>query len=113
MRVHGKYKTPAEGVRSVSQKPHTSDSAPPALDEKFRQLSPLQKLLLARQLGYDSFSSMLAASTVVTLSDGSRWWVTADQYGGRMAWNLCQLEFSQSAGPEASADAPVPDRLAR
>jgi hypothetical protein len=95
----------------VARKPHTSESAPPALDEKFRQLSPLQKLLLARQLGYDSFSSMLAASTIVSLSDGSTWWVTADQYGGRTAWNLCQLEFSPSA--ETNADAPVPDRLAR
>src|SRR4051812_30535948 len=59
------------------------------LKKTFGRLSPLQKLLLSRQLGYDSFSSMLDASTVATLSDGSSWWLTADRLGAWTAWNLC------------------------
>jgi len=63
------------------------------LEHTFEQLSPLQKLVLARQLGYESFDSMIIASTVVVLSDGSAWWLTADRAGAWTAWNLCALEF--------------------
>jgi hypothetical protein len=61
------------------------------LEDAFEQLSSAQKLLLARQLGYDSFDNMLAASRAVTLSDGSAWWLTADRNGAWTAWNLCTL----------------------
>jgi len=74
------------------------------LEKKFEQLSTLQKLQLARRLGYDSFGSMLAASTVLTLSDGSAWWLTADRNGAQTAWNLCRIECPQQdrANDEAS-----------
>jgi hypothetical protein len=74
----------------------SSEQAKRNLGKTFEQLSPLQKLMLARQLGYASFGSMLAASTVVTLSDGSAWWLTADRYGAWTAWNLCNIEFPES-----------------
>jgi hypothetical protein len=80
-------------AQATAPNPQSADAAALGLDEKFSQLSTVQKLLLARQLGYDSFDSMLAASTVVSLSDGSTWWLTADRFGGRTAWNLCQLPF--------------------
>jgi hypothetical protein len=95
MRAKANQTAPEDSVGAIAQKPQSSDGAAQALDDKFGQLSTLQKLLLARQLGYDSFDSMLAASTVVSLSDGSTWWLTADRFGGRTAWNLCQLEFQQ------------------
>jgi hypothetical protein len=91
------HTVPADSVRPGARKLQSSDGAALALNEKFSQLSTLQKLLLARQLGFESFDSMLAASTVVSLSDGSTWWLTADRFGGRIAWNLCQLEFPQTA----------------
>lgn len=97
MRAEGNHIAAVDSVRAVAQEPQSSDGAAQALDEKFGQLSTLQKLLLARQLGYDSFDSMLAASTVVSLSDGSTWWLTADRFGGRTAWNLCQLDFPRTA----------------
>jgi hypothetical protein len=97
MRAEGNRIAAVDSVRAVAQEPQSSDGAAQALDEKFGQLSTLQKLLLARQLGYDSFDSMLAASTVVSLSDGSTWWLTADRFGGRTAWNLCQLDFPRTA----------------
>ncbi len=71
----------------------SSEVAKATLDKTFGQLSPLQKLLLSRRLGYDSFNGMLAASTIATLSDGSSWWLTADRQGAWTAWNLCQLDF--------------------
>jgi hypothetical protein len=95
MRAQANHTAPVDSVRAVAQNLPSSDGAALAVDEKFGQLSTLQKLLLARQLGYDSFDSMLAASTVVSLSDGSTWWLTADRFGGRTAWNLCQLDFPQ------------------
>jgi hypothetical protein len=73
----------------------SSEVTKATLEKTFGGLSPLQKLLLSRQFGYDSFSSMLAASTVATLSDGSSWWLTADRFGAWTAWNLCQLDFPQ------------------
>jgi hypothetical protein len=84
----------------------SSQVAKARLKKTFSRLSPLQKLLLARQLGYDSFSSMLAASTVATLSDGSSWWLTADRYGAWTAWNLCQLDISHRG--ESDGDATFP-----
>jgi hypothetical protein len=71
------------------------------LEESFEQLSSSQKSLLARQLGYDSFANLLAASKIVTLSDGSTWWLTADRFGAWTAWNCCAIGMS--------ADVRVPD----
>jgi|tagenome__1003787_1003787.scaffolds.fasta_scaffold20952317_2 hypothetical protein len=73
------------------------------LKKTFGRLSVSQKLLLSRQLGYVSFSDMLAASTVATLSDGSSWWLTADRYGAWTAWNLCQLDLQFSSDSQASS----------
>src|SRR5436309_13682271 len=95
MRMKANHSASMNSVPAATQNVKRSDDAARALDEKLGQLSTVQKLLLARQLGYDSFDSMLAASTVVSLSDGSTWWLTADRFGGRTAWNLCQLEFPQ------------------
>jgi hypothetical protein len=84
----------------------SSEITKATLKKTFGRLSPSQKLVLSRQLGYDSFSNMLAASTVATLSDGSSWWLTADRYGAWTAWNLCQLDFQY--GGESDSDASVP-----
>jgi len=73
----------------------SSELVQQTLQKTFEELSSPQKLRLARQLGYDSYNNMLAASTVVTLSDGSAWWLTADRYGAWTAWNLCRLNFSR------------------
>jgi hypothetical protein len=73
----------------------STKSAKRLLEEAFEQLSSPQKSMLAHQLGYDSFAGVLAASTVVTLSDGSAWWLTADRNGSWTAWNLCSIGFSQ------------------
>ena len=72
MRAKTKRIVPKESILAVANK-QSSDGASLELDQKFGQLSSLQRLLLARQLGYDSFDSMIAASTVVSLSDGSTW----------------------------------------
>ena len=58
--------------------------------EVFEQLTSQQKLLLAHSW-VTILSIVCAASTVVTLSDGSKWWVTADRYGVWTAWNLCVI----------------------
>jgi hypothetical protein len=71
----------------------SSERTKQALEETFKRVSLSQKTLLARQLGFESFDGLVAASTVATLSDGSRWWLTADRFGAWMAWNLCALEF--------------------
>ncbi len=91
--------------------PCSSEFIQETLQRTFEHLSSLQKLLLARQLGYDSFSSMLAASTVVTLSDGSAWWLTADRYGAWTAWNLCRIEFSRC--DQINDEAPTPPKKPR
>lgn len=62
------------------------------LDPNIEQLSATQKERLARQLGYDSVDSMIAASTVVTLSDGAAWWLTIDRFGSWAVWNLCPID---------------------
>ncbi len=79
----GAENLPTDGLRL--------EPARKTFEETFEQLSPLQRLLLARRLGYESFDSLLAASTVVTLSDGSAWWLSADRHGEWTAWNLCTL----------------------
>ena len=79
------------GSQDLPTTEHRPAPAMQTFEETFEQLSPLQKLLLARQLGYESFDSLLAASTVVTLSDGSAWWLSADRHGEWTAWNLCNL----------------------
>jgi hypothetical protein len=73
-------------------------------EEHFGGLSSSQKTKLAHQLGHESFESLLAASRVVTLSDGSQWWFTADRNGAWTAWNLCPIEFSESS-PTSSNNA--------
>jgi hypothetical protein len=80
----------------------SSEVAKATLEKTFDRLSSLQKLLLSQQFGYESFSSMLAASTVATLSDGSSWWLTTDRYGAWTAWNLCHLDFPSSAGRDSN-----------
>ena len=65
-------------------------------------ISASEKQLVAQQLGYDSFESLLASSTILTLSDGSKWWVTADRHGSWTAWNLCSIRPS-AAGALGSA----------
>jgi hypothetical protein len=86
---------------------HSSKPTEQMLEATFEQLSDSQKVLLARQLGYESFRSMVAASTIVTLSDGSVWWLTADRYGGWTAWNLCTLESPQSSWPLGGQGSPL------
>lgn len=76
------------------------------LEKTFEPLSPLQKRLLARRLGHASFGSLLAASSVVTLSDGSAWWLTADRNGAWTAWNLCNIESPNDA--KTSDEMPAP-----
>jgi len=88
----------------------SSEVAKATLENTFSQLSPLQKLLLSRRLGYDSFNNMLAASTVATLSDGSSWWLTADRDGAWTAWNLCQLELAHSGQTDDHATNPQKPR---
>jgi hypothetical protein len=63
----------------------------------FAHLPASQKERLARQLGYDSFDRLLQASKVVTLSDGSTWWLTADRNGVVTPWNFCALESAPTA----------------
>jgi hypothetical protein len=75
----------------------TPNRASEALEKSFEHVPALQKLLLAQQLGYESFSSMLAASTLLRLSDGSTWWLTADRNGVWMVWNHCSIEVPQNA----------------
>jgi hypothetical protein len=74
-------------------------------NEAFAQLSASQKDVLARQLGYDSFDRLLQASTVVTLSDGSVWWMTADRNGAWTAWNLCALQSPPTSHVSGTAAA--------
>jgi hypothetical protein len=62
-----------------------------SLAADIEHLTHAQKSQLGRQFGYPSFDSMLAASRVVTLSDGSAWWLTNDRGGGWTAWKLCAL----------------------
>jgi hypothetical protein len=81
------------------------------LEDTFKQVSLPQKSLLARQLGFDSFEDLVAASTVATLSDGSRWWLTADRFGAWTAWNLCALEFPPSYCANETATPRHGDRL--
>src|SRR6478672_7566735 len=76
---------------------HTPAPATKLLESSFEHLSVSQKEMLARQLGHASFSELLQASKVVTLSDGSRWWMTADRNGALTAWNLCALQGTQPA----------------
>jgi len=76
-------------------------SARQAPKDVFAHLPASQKLQLARRLGYDSFASLLAASTVVTLSDGSTWWLTADRFGGWTAWNLCAIDAPHSQSDDS------------
>jgi hypothetical protein len=58
------------------------------LDANIQRLTARQKQRLAQRLGYESFDNVIAASTVITLSDGSSWWLTVDLIGRRTAWNL-------------------------
>ena len=89
----------------------SSELAKQTLEESFKQVSPSQKMLLARQLGFESFAGLAAASTVVTLSDGSRWWLTADRFGAWTTWNLCALEFPPSNDASETATTRRGDRL--
>lgn len=84
----------------------SSEVAKATLEKTFSGLSSLQKLLLSRQFGYDSFNNMVAASTVATLSDGSSWWLTADRYGAWTAWNLCQLDIPHGAASDGHEPLP-------
>ena len=61
------------------------------LDANIQRLTARQKQRLAKRLGYESFDNVIAASTVLTLSDGSSWWLTVDLIGRRTAWNLCAI----------------------
>jgi hypothetical protein len=85
----------------ASQNAETQIQAPtPAknlLESSFEHLSASQKEMLARQLGHASFDALVKASKVVTLSDGSIWWMTADRNGALTAWNLCALQGAPSA----------------
>ncbi len=74
-----------------------------SLESSFEYLSVSQKEMLARQLGYESFDALLKASKMVTLSDGSMWWMTADRNGVLTAWNLCPLESSPPPQPGETA----------
>jgi hypothetical protein len=69
----------------------------PLEEPTFAHLPASQKEKLARQLGYESFDRLLQASKVVTLSDGSTWWLTADRNGVLTPWNLCALESPPTA----------------
>lgn len=64
-----------------------------ALQSTVEPLSAVQKQELARQLGYDSFEALLAASTVLTLQDGSGWCLTRDRSGAWAAWNVYAIDL--------------------
>jgi len=84
------------GLGAYSRAPQTQ-SIQSGLKSALDQIPESQKDLLARQLGHDSFEAVLQASTVVTLSDGSTWWITADRNGAWTAWNLCTLPIAPAA----------------
>jgi hypothetical protein len=98
---------PPPTTRIVPDRDHGQDhrtrvapkSSSQLLYQKFAGLSPLTKLQLARQLGYGSFDQMLEASRMITLPDGSSWWLTADRYGAWAAWNLCMFEVPPAIDP--------------
>jgi hypothetical protein len=78
---------------------NAADESPAKADKRhslkaaLEQLSPIQKRELAKQLGYESFESLLAASHVIVLADGSDWCLTRDICGGWMAWNVCTIDL--------------------
>jgi hypothetical protein len=65
------------------------------LKARLDALSERHRRELARNLGRNSFDAMLADSTVMTLSDGSAWWLTSDQSGGYVAWNFIAINPGQ------------------
>ncbi len=64
-----------------------------ALQSTVELLSSAQKHELARQFGYDSLESLIAASSVMTLSDGSAWCLTANPSGAWTIWNVCAIDM--------------------
>ena len=66
-----------------------------ALESTVEPLSTSQKQELAKQLGYESFDDLLAASNVMTLSDGSTWCLTADRSGAWLVWNVYAVDIAQ------------------
>jgi hypothetical protein len=64
-----------------------------ALKSTVEPLTALQKHEVAKQLGYDSFEALIAASMVVTLEDGSAWCFTRDRSGAWTPWNVCALDL--------------------
>lgn len=102
-----RLKRPANNCPSYLSVRCCSERVRKTLEENFEQLSSPQRFLLAGQLGYESFDKLLDASTVVTLSDGSVWWLTADQFGAWTAWNLYAIGFPQDG---QTSDATVASR---
>lgn len=56
-------------------------------------LSATQQQEVAKQLGYQSFEDLLAASMVMTLADGSAWCLTRDRSGAWTPWNVYAIDL--------------------
>jgi len=70
---------------------------PKNVQASIQRLTLAQRRGLAEHLGFDSFVDLLSASQIVTLSDGAVWWLTVDQAGLIVTWNVFQVE-SESNG---------------
>ncbi|MEX2308926.1 MAG: hypothetical protein WD738_15100 [Pirellulales bacterium] len=87
----------AEAVSNQAQKlvnmAGSIELANEALKSTVDPLSGTQKKEVAKQLGYESFEALLAASMVMTLGDGSAWCLTRDRSGAWAAWNVCAIDL--------------------
>jgi hypothetical protein len=97
-------------MKSFVKIPDSTGPPAEALQSKLAALSPSQQGRLARQLGYDSFESLLAASMVMLLDDRSAWCLTPDRCGAWTAWNVCAIDQPQQFGTRDEALATLRER---
>ncbi len=90
-------------MRSFVKMPDSTGPPAEVLQSTLEALSPTQQRQLARQLGYDSFESLLAASMVMMPDDRSAWCLTPDRCGAWAAWNVCALDRPQQFGTRDQA----------